>query len=320
MSHDVAVQSDGALPPFPPQSSSYTSSVSVSSAVDTAAPLPLCAWPLNRHDLEVAGVRAGGGFEAQHAAPADWGSTCAGSGSSITVHEVWEGRRLHYVAPGWGKGGAPLRGATELSMPERDAESGPGLLSWQPAPVLVRSRQARRMEGLVDLFTEMNARLEVLHAQADELDCELGEARATDGRIEAVLEDKRARQQLAMLDDLEGVERAAGEEMGAIQGLGMILAQVGDAATTAAMQEKGQKQAGGGVGSQGKKVRTRPWAEGGDAAELKEAAAVKRREDILRYGARREEQRRVWSTAKGCYVALEELGGGGGAGGAQFAF
>jgi hypothetical protein len=97
------------------------------------------------------GIRTAGGFDASFAAqdPSDWGSM-----PGITLHEVWEGRRLHYVAPGWGRKGEPLRGATEVALPESEAIDATVLLS-QPAPVLVKSRQTKRMEGLRDLFTQV---------------------------------------------------------------------------------------------------------------------------------------------------------------------
>lgn len=107
--------------------------------------------PPGRQDLEVMGIRTAGGFDANFAVqhPSDWGNM-----PGITLHEVWEGRRLHYVAPGWGRKGAPLRGATEVALPESEAIDATVLLS-QPAPVLVKSRQTKRMEGLRDLFTQV---------------------------------------------------------------------------------------------------------------------------------------------------------------------
>lgn len=62
---------------------------------------------------------------------------------------------------------------------------------------------------------------------------------------------------------------------------------------------------GGGNGG-----RSRPWAEGGAPDALRRAAALRRKEDILRYGKKKEEARRVWSTVRGCYVAVDGAGPG----------
>lgn len=88
---------------------------SPSSTSSEPPPHDAASNPPGRHDLEVMGIRTAGGFDSNFArGPSDWGSI-----PGITIHEVWEGRRLHYVAPGWGKKGAPLRGATEVALPER---------------------------------------------------------------------------------------------------------------------------------------------------------------------------------------------------------
>jgi hypothetical protein len=116
----------------------------------------------------------------------------------------------------------------------------------------------------------------------------------------------------------------ADEELGQIKGLDHLLSQVSDVARDLAIREDndlgGMRSGASAVTSKGnsKSSRSRPWAEGAAPDQLRRAAALRRKEDIVRYGKKKEGARRVWSTVRGCYVAVDDAGTR--ADGAQFAF
>jgi len=116
----------------------------------------------------------------------------------------------------------------------------------------------------------------------------------------------------------------ADEELGQIKGLDHLLSQVSDVARDLALREDnglgGMRSCAQAVTSKGnsKGSRSRPWAEGAAPDQLRRAAALRRKEDIVRYGKKKEGARRVWSTVRGCYVAVDDAGPR--ADGVQFAF